>query len=189
MKQTAIYISTLFFFISTLGHSETILLECESFDRLGGWVIDQQFMDQMGSPFLLAHGLGQPVEDAETSVQFKTAGVYRIRARTRDWVGPWKAPGAPGKFQIMIDGKAIDKVFGTEGAEWHWQDGGSVEIKNKNVKVSLHDLTGFEGRCDAIVFSNEGDFILPDEPEAMAEGWASGAGGDAAGGTADRALG
>lgn len=33
----------------------TILLEAESFRELGGWVIDQQFMDRMGSPFLLAH--------------------------------------------------------------------------------------------------------------------------------------
>jgi hypothetical protein len=27
-----------------------ILLEAEQFTNLGGWVVDQQFMDQMGSP-------------------------------------------------------------------------------------------------------------------------------------------
>ena len=31
------------------------LVEAEQFNRLGGWVVDQQFMDQMGSPYLLAH--------------------------------------------------------------------------------------------------------------------------------------
>ena len=34
------------------------LLETEAFAEKGGWVVDPQFMDQMGSPFLLAHGLG-----------------------------------------------------------------------------------------------------------------------------------
>ena len=32
----------------------TVLVEAEAFEDVGGWVIDQQFMDQMGSPFLLA---------------------------------------------------------------------------------------------------------------------------------------
>lgn len=38
--------------------AETVLVEAESFENLGGWVVDQQFMDQMGSSFLLAHGVG-----------------------------------------------------------------------------------------------------------------------------------
>ncbi len=41
-----------------------VFIEAENFDDLGGWVIDQQFMDIMGSPFVLAHGLGEPVADA-----------------------------------------------------------------------------------------------------------------------------
>ena len=35
----------------------TVLVEAESFMHLGGWVVDQQSMDAMGSPYLLAHGL------------------------------------------------------------------------------------------------------------------------------------
>ena len=46
----------------------TVLVEAEGFDHYGGWVDDSQFMDQMGSPFLLAHGLGTPVDDATTTV-------------------------------------------------------------------------------------------------------------------------
>lgn len=45
-----------------------ILVEAEGFDDTGGWVIDPQSMDLMGSPYLLAHGLGVPVEDATTKV-------------------------------------------------------------------------------------------------------------------------
>ena len=50
--------------------AQTLLLECEGFDELGGWVIDTQVMDQMGSPYVMAHGLGRPVADATTKVAF-----------------------------------------------------------------------------------------------------------------------
>lgn len=130
-----------------------VLIETESFQNPGGWVVDQQFMDQMGSPFLLAHGLGKPVDDAVTTVAFSSPGTYHVWVRTRDWVAPWNAPGAPGKFQVLIAGKPLAETFGTEGTDWHWQSGGTVQISDKQVKVALHDLTGFEGRCDAILFS------------------------------------
>ena len=106
--------------------SELLLVEVESFDELGGWLVDQQFMDLMGSPYLLAHGLGVPVQDASTAVTLPAAGRYRVWVRTRDWVAPWNAPGAPGRFQLLVDGKPLETTFGTEGAKWHWQDGGVV---------------------------------------------------------------
>ena len=42
------------------------LVEAESFAAKGGWVVDPQFVDVMGSPYLLAHGMGEPVADAES---------------------------------------------------------------------------------------------------------------------------
>jgi hypothetical protein len=147
---------------------DTVLVEAEGFANRGGWVIDQQFMDQMGSPFLLAHGLGSPVGDAATAVSFPATGTYRVWVRTRDWVAPWKAPGAPGRFQLIIDNEPFDAVFGTEGAQWHWQDGGTVEIKKNQVVLKLHDLTGFDSRCDAVVFTMDMNFVPPNEGEPMA---------------------
>ncbi len=144
-----------------------ILLEAEQFASLGGWVVDQQFMDQMGSPYLLAHGLGEPVRDAETAVRFPATGKYRVWVRTRDWVAPWKAKGAPGRFKLLIDGKPLSVTFGTEGAAWHWQDGGTVKVGHE-AKVALHDLTGFEGRCDAVLFARDLSFKPPNELSALA---------------------
>jgi hypothetical protein len=155
---------------ASLAPGSIVLVEAEGFESLGGWLEDSQFMDQMGSPFLLAHGLGVPVADASTSVKLPASGTYRVFVRTRDWVATWSAPGAPGKFQILIDGKALPVLFGTEGAEWHWQDGGKVEISRDDGKVSLalHDLTGFEGRCDAVLFSGEASFTPPDKGPELA---------------------
>jgi hypothetical protein len=144
-----------------------VLLEAEQFANLGGWLVDQQFMDQMGSPYLLAHGLGEPVRDAETTARFPAAGKYRVWVRTRDWVAPWKAPGAPGRFKVLVDGKPLSATFGTEGADWHWQDGGTVKV-GREAKVALHDLTGFEGRCDAVLFARDVGFTPPNDLPSLA---------------------
>ena len=144
-----------------------VLLEAEQFADLGGWDIDPQAMEQMGSPYLLAHGLGVPVRDAVTTARFATPGSVRVWVRTRDWVTPWKVPGAPGKFQVLVDGKALATTFGTEGADWHWQDGGVISV-GAQAQVALHDLTGFEGRCDALLFSPDLAFTPPHEMAALA---------------------
>ena len=57
--------------ISLLSSSASnLFIEAESFTKKGGWVVDQQFMDLMGSSYLMAHGMGEPVEDAQTEVTF-----------------------------------------------------------------------------------------------------------------------
>jgi len=155
-----------------------VLVEAESFKNTGGWVIDQQAMDTMGSPYLMAHGLGRAVADAETTVEFPAAGSYRVWVRTRDWVGPWKAPGTPrdmqaqgcpGRFQLLVNGKALDTTFGMTNAKWHWQSGGMVAIPQVQVRLALRDLTGFNGRCDAILFSTDQGFTPPNENPLMAK--------------------
>lgn len=155
-----------------------ILIEAESFSDVGGWVVDPQFMDEMGSPFLLAHGLGQPVADATTTVTIPKSAEYRVWVRTRDWVGPWKsadtpdtlrADGCPGAFQVLFDDQPLAVTFGVEGADWHWQDGGVVRLQEKTTAVTLHDLTGFEGRCDAILLSDDLKWIPPSDVNEMNE--------------------
>ncbi|MEO0470977.1 MAG: FAD-dependent oxidoreductase, partial [Bacteroidota bacterium] len=136
---------------------EFVFIEAEQFADHGGWELDQQSMDQMGSPYLLAHGLGVPVKDASTDIQFPRAGRFRLWVRTRDWVAPWNAPGAPGKFQILLNDEPVKETFGTKSADWHWHDGGVIKVSEKT-KISLHDLTGFEGRCEAILFCKDLDF-------------------------------
>ncbi|PHN08181.1 FAD-dependent oxidoreductase [Flavilitoribacter nigricans] len=145
----------------------TIFLEAESFTERGGWVIDQQSMDVMGSAYMLAHGLGQPVADAKTTVEIPRRGKYRVWVRTRDWVAPWQVPGAPGKFQVLLDGQPLETTFGTEGAAWHWQDGGQIRLPEGRVALSLHDLTGFAGRCDAIILTTDPRFRPPNELETL----------------------
>ncbi|WP_345319599.1 FAD-dependent oxidoreductase [Novipirellula rosea] len=145
---------SLTFLSLTVVSAQDILVEAESFEEHGGWKLDTQFIREMGSPYLLAHGLGRPVNDATTTVEFPEAGEYHVWVRTKDWVARWNAEGQPGRFQVVVDGQPLGETFGTNGAEWFWQDGGTVTVSDEQpVKVALHDLTGFDGRCDAILFS------------------------------------
>ena len=133
----------------------TVFTETESFADKGGWVVDQQFMDLMGSPFLMAHGMGVPVKDAVTTVQIPEDGEYRLFARTRNWVEAWNKTEAPGRFKIALNGQALPVEFGIGGGKWHWQDGGKIALKKGSATLALKDLTGFNGRCDAIVLTTE----------------------------------
>jgi len=170
MRASLLFVAVVLTVAATIARSETVLVEAEQFDDLGGWVNDCQFMDQMGSPFLLAHGLGMPVKDATTAVHIATAGEYHIWVRTRDWAATWNAPGAPGKFQLVVDGKPLEATFGTEGAEWHWQKGGAITVGEDDAELTLalKDLTGFEGRCDAILLSSEAGFNPPNDRGQLA---------------------
>lgn len=146
---------------------EMLLVEAESFDHYGGWVLDAQFMDQMGSPFLMAHGLGEPVKDAYTEVEFPDLGEYKVFVRTRDWAGP----NGPGHFSLLIDNVPLEKDFGNGGlGKWFWQEGGVIRVDTPKVKLALRDETGFNGRCDAVLFVPlSEDFILSDDMDAVRE--------------------
>ena len=149
-------------FAQGLHAAETLFVEAESLKSHGGWSLDTSFTQIVGSPYLLAHGLGKPVGDATGSVLVSKGGSYRVWVRTKDWVAPWKALGTPGRFQVLFNGKPLQAEFGTVGAEWHWQPGGTVELKPGEASLALHDLTGFDGRCDAILLSNDDAFTPPD---------------------------
>ncbi|VGO13513.1 hypothetical protein PDESU_02070 [Pontiella desulfatans] len=147
--------------------SAGVLLEACTFKNRGGWKLDTQFYQQMGGCYLLAHGMGKPVVDAMTDVTIPKDGKWYVFVRTKDWCpGNWDAPG---QFKVAINGKALDTTFGTEKG-WAWQSGGKVALKAGTNTVTLKDLTGFEGRIDAVYFSKEKNPKLPSTP-ADVMGW------------------
>ena len=144
-----------------------LLVEAERFSCKGGWVVDQQFMDLMGSPYLLAHGLGVPVDDAFTDVQFPEKGDYYVYVRTYNWTSPWYDGEGPGKFALSVGNERLLSPLGAEGSGWMWQLAGKVKVNDINNRITLHDLTGFDGRCDAVYFTTDAAEIPPAEPAAL----------------------
>ena len=144
-----------------------VLVEAESFSQTGGWVIDQQSMDYMGSPYLLAHGFGTPVEDASTVVRFPEAGTYHIYVRTYNWTSPWHDGKGPGAFRVAIDGAPLKTDLGSTGNCWEWQYAGKAKV-GEEATLSLKDATGFDGRCDAIYFTTKKTDLAGDKESADA---------------------
>ncbi|HQG56085.1 MAG TPA: FAD-dependent oxidoreductase [Bacteroidales bacterium] len=154
---------TLIFSVSCANKSYNLLVEAESFEDTGGWVVDPQFTEQMGSPYLLAHGLGNPVKNASTRISLPSPGRYYIWVRTRDWApGKWDAPG---RFKLSVNGKELKRTLGTGKVTWSWQYAGKVKIKTPVARIELRDLTGFDGRCDAVYLST----IMEPPPEELEE--------------------
>ena len=132
--------------------TEEFLIEAEDFQDYGGWVLDAQFDHEMGSPYLLAHGYGQPVADASTTIHIDQAGTYEVWVRTKDWVPSHH----PGRFGISFGLVTLEHEFGANGLDWNWESAASIELAAGPINISLHDLTGFDARCDAIYLSCNG---------------------------------
>lgn len=153
---------------ATLGSAQarSLLVQAIDFDHRGGWVLDSQFDAQMGAPYLLAHGLGVPVADARTTVDIRTAGDYRVWVRTKDWVPSHH----PGRFIVSIGEHTVDKEFGASGRGWAWEDAGTLRLTSGLVDVVLHDVTGFDARCDAILLTMD-DGLPPNGTDFRARQW------------------
>ena len=159
------------FFVSALigCRNEELFVEAESFSVKGGWQVDQQFMDMMGSPYLIAHGAGVPVEDASAQVRLPGKGEWHLFVRTFNWVSPWYDGEGPGKFKVAVDGDELSETLGAAGSKWMWQYAGSFETTSRNISVALKDMTGFDGRCDALYFSRVKNPELPEDVAGMRE--------------------
>lgn len=150
--------------------STGVLVEAAAFNSRGGWKLDTQHYQQMGGCYLLAHGMGRPVANATTTTQLPAAGEWHVWVRTRDWCpGPWDAPG---RFRVHVNGTPLEPVFGATNEVWHWQDGGRITITDPTaVTVELEDLVGFDGRCDAIYFTQEETPDLPSDDLVALSDW------------------
>ncbi len=146
----------------------TVLVEAESFATNGGWQVDSLVVEEMGSPYLIAHGLGVPVTNAATTVAFPETGDYAVWVRTRNWVPAYSNSAAPGRFKVLVNGADLGVVFGADNGTWHWQSGGTVTVAGASANVALQDLTGFDGRCDALAFIKGTNAPPPDGGDALA---------------------
>ena len=92
----------------------SVLALATRFRDRGDWTVEQQFVLQMGSSYLLAHGIGTPLpKDAETAVEIPGDGEYTLYVRTKNWTKYWSDAPTPGVFQVLLDGVADGETFGT----------------------------------------------------------------------------
>lgn len=149
--------------MSEINSKNSVMLLATQFENTGDWTVEQQFVLQMGSSYLLAHGIGTPLKgDPTTTFEVPAEGDYRLLVRTKNWTAHWSEGLTPGRFAVIVDGETDSEEFGTgcEGetradrAAWYWQKGGNTyHLAAGKHTIALHDLTGFDGRCDAIILT------------------------------------
>ena len=132
-----------------MSHGADVFVECESFGDLGGWVVDAYSIRAMGSAYVMAHGCGRPVADAVGEVSIPAKGTYAVWARTRNWNAEW-TKGAAGRFKVKVNGVELSETLGVGEGSWSWRKAGEVPLPAGRARLALHDLTGFNGRCDAL---------------------------------------
>jgi hypothetical protein len=142
---------------------EPVWLEAERFDSVGGWQRDTQHVDTMGSVYLLATGLGRPVDDAVTRAEIPAAGTYQLWVRCRDWF----PSHSPGRLRVLIDGQPSDELGRADDDAWRWQPAGQFPLPQAAVEIRIRDLSGWWGRVDAVVLAGDG-FQPADDPAALA---------------------
>ncbi|MBE6635325.1 MAG: FAD-dependent oxidoreductase [Ruminococcaceae bacterium] len=140
----------------------SIFIEAESLENRGGWIVDTASAEVIHSAYMMAHGMGIPVEDAYGKIDIPDDGDYYVWGLTRDWTAVWKVADPLGKFEIWIDGEPLPEILGTVGKDWAWQLAGRVRLSKGSHRLALHDLTGFNGRCDAILITDSDDIPKSD---------------------------
>ncbi|WP_377173769.1 FAD-dependent oxidoreductase [Roseibacillus ishigakijimensis] len=150
--------------------AERILVEAESLSDRGEWKLDTQFIELMGSPYLLAHGMGEPVGPAKGSFAVTEGGDYQVWVRTLDWSEQLGQAEGAGRFSLEIAGQKIDHELGAGEPAWAWERAGEIALAVGEHPVTVTDLTGFNGRFDALYLSNEeGD--TPPEDSSILPQW------------------
>ena len=134
--------------------ADNLLVEAESFSDRGGWVLDTQFIEKHGLSLFVGAWFGAPSQrcDDQSEIPRPPESTRSLFERKTGWRSGIRR-GLRAKFQISVDGKRLETLLGTQGKDWFWQPAGTVKIANANVTLGIHDLTGFDGRCDAHSFS------------------------------------
>lgn len=139
-------------------------IDAEDFADYGEWTCDTQFIHLMGSAYLIAAGVGEPLADAHTTINVPEAGRYHLWVRSRNWFPDY----SPGTFTLLINDKAVGRTFGAADVrDWVWERGGEFDLPAGELRIALRDLTGYYGRCDALVLTTDSDYTPPNELNAL----------------------
>jgi hypothetical protein len=142
-----------------------VFLEASRFADYGGWSLDTNFINCVGSSYLLAQGETGPVTPAKTRLSLGKAGKYAVFCYCKNWA----KDHTPGRFTLGIAGHFFPTEMGTFPAErWVWQKAGEIELPSGEIDIELRDQTGEYGRCRALLLTTDLGFLPPDHLAGVA---------------------
>jgi len=72
---------------------------------------------------------------------------------------------------VRVGDRTVEREFGVTDSKWNWQAGGKLTLPAGKVRVELEDLTGFDGRCDALYLSRDATPKLPNQDLVELAAW------------------
>ena len=93
---------------------------------------------------------------------FLKSGTYYVFVRTYNWTSPWHDGKGPGKFTLAVGNKKLPSGFRGRRQPMDVATRRNSLCKGWEARnLTLKDLTGFNGRCDAIYFTTEKEQLPP----------------------------
>ncbi len=134
-----------------------VAVEAEQFQCTGDWTVLATDKPPSSDKHVLFAGDKGAVLPAVTAVRIPQAGRYWLWVRSLDF--PSNQPGTR-TFTVSVDGRRSEMVFGKSGKDdWTWEPGGAYELAAGPVLVGIHDVSGFYGRADAVLLTDDANLV------------------------------
>ena len=143
---------------------EYIWIDAPEFDSFGGFIKETQFVREMGQPYLMADGVGEPVKEATVKFKTKDSGYYRFFIRTKNWIYNYKPDG----LMLEVDGVMSEHVCSKMNVQgWYFEIGGDFKLQSGEHTLKVHNTDGWFGRFACVVITNDYDFTPSPQIEML----------------------
>ncbi len=135
---------------------EKIWIDAAEFTEKGGFVLETQFVREMGQAYLMADGVGEPVAPAAVSFNATEGGMHRVFIRTKNWC----CEHDPDGIVVEIDGVKSEHVCSEVNVrDWYFEAAGDFMLSEGEHTLKVYDTKGWFGRFAAVVITNDYDFF------------------------------
>ncbi len=143
---------------------EKIWIDAAAFDNYGGFVLETQFVREMGQSYLMANGTGIAVAPASVTFKVNEGGSYRFYIRTKNWC----EEHAPDGLILEVDGKRSEHISSKMHIkDWYFEIGADFALEKGEHILKVYDTTGWFGRFACVVVTNDYDFVPSRELKAL----------------------
>ena len=134
---------------------EKLWIDAVDFDNYGGFILETQFVREMGQSYLMANGVGNPVSAAETAFSVNEGGMYRFYIRTKNWCCEYNPDG----LVLEVDGKKSGHVCSElHVKDWYFEIGADFLLAPGGHTLRIYDTKGWFARFACVIITNDYDF-------------------------------
>ncbi len=134
---------------------EKLWIDATDFDDYGGFILETQFVREMGQPYLLANGTGYPISPSTVKFSVNEGGMYRFYIRTKNWCHEHNPDG----LVLEVDGLLSEHTCSEAHArDWYFEIGADFMLNAGEHTLKVHDTKGWFARFACVIITNDYDF-------------------------------